>query len=156
MPRLIAAILALAALAAAPALACRTPGGADGLRAQVAAGVNAERRAAGLAALSPQANLMRVAQDQACDMAAADALSHVGSDGAKLPARIKRAGYRFRVANENVGMGMRGPEAAVGWWMNSPPHRRNILERGSRDIGVGVALAADGTLYWAMVTGAQK
>jgi uncharacterized protein YkwD len=155
MVRPIAALCTLLLLAP-PALACRTPAGAEGLRSQVVAGVNAERRAAGLAALSPDAALMRVAQDQACDNAAADALSHQGADGARLATRIKRTGYRFRVANENVGRGMKGAESAVGWWMNSPPHRHNILERGSRDIGVGIAVAAGGALHWTMVTGARK
>ena len=38
-------------------------------------------------------------------------------------------------------------------WMDSPGHRANILNCQARAIGVGVAAAADGTLYWTQMFG---
>ena len=32
------------------------------------------------------------------------------------------------------------PRGAINAWMNSPEHRANILQRGYRELGVGVAL----------------
>ena len=37
------------------------------------------------------------------------------------------------------------PAQTVRGWMNSPPHRRNMLDRGFREIGIGVALGAPGS-----------
>jgi len=58
--------------------------------------------------------------------------------------RVRRTGYfnggSWAVA-ENIagGQGRRGkPRAIVSAWMHSSGHRRNILERSFRHIGVGV------------------
>jgi uncharacterized protein YkwD len=73
--------------------------------------------------------------------------------------RIKRVGYmrnhRRWAIGENIawGQGSAGnPAEIVKSWMNSPPHRRNILSRKFRQIGIGVAPGApvagsSGTTY---------
>ncbi len=144
--------LPLLALLALPAAACGHPGDLGARQAGVAAAVNVQRQAAGLPALAPSAALNAAAQGHACDLAGRDRLSHTGADGSSFGTRIRREGYRFRAANENLGEGGRSSEAAVASWMGSPPHRRNVLARPMRQIGVGMALAADGSAYWVMVT----
>jgi len=137
------------------ASACTQPGNAAALRSDVAQRVNAERRKAGLGALSASSTLQKAAQSLACDNAAQGQWSHTGRNGSDLTARLRQAGYRFRTANENVGR-FRGPESAVKWWMGSPSHRPNILSEAIREIGVGVALGADGRAYWVTVKGAPR
>jgi uncharacterized protein YkwD len=36
----------------------------------------------------------------------------------------------------------------VNGWMRSPEHRENIMDCGLREVGVGLAFAADRTPYW--------
>ena len=51
-------------------------------------------------------------------------------------------GARDWSLGEDIGWGTGSESTAAAMvraWMNSPPHRRIILDRGFRDIGVGVA-----------------
>jgi len=132
--------------------ACDVPGNLSSVRAALIENINAQRAGKGMPALAPSAQLSEAAQKHACDNAGRNKMSHTGSDGSKFGTRIKRAGYRFGKANENVGYGFRDPGAMVKGWMGSDGHRRNILARGTRDIGVGMAVGSDGNRYWVMVT----
>ena len=147
-------LLAIALSLSAPAMgrACEVPGNLAAMRAALIQGLNAERAAKGLAALAPSGQLAEAAQKHACDNAGHNKMSHTGSDGSKFGKRINRAGYQYGKANENVGYGFRDTGAMVAGWMGSDGHRRNILARGTRDIGVGVATGSDGNAYWVMVT----
>ena len=145
-------VLALALAAPLTAQACEVPGNLASVRATLIQGINAQRTGKGLSALAPSAQLTEAAQKHACDNAKRNKMSHVGSDGSKFGTRIKRAGYRYGKANENVGYGFREAGAMVKGWMGSSGHRKNILARGTRDIGVGMATGSDGNAYWVMVT----
>ncbi|MFN3823846.1 MAG: CAP domain-containing protein [Pseudorhodobacter sp.] len=153
--RMTAFALLCALAAPVAAAACTQPGNANALRADVAQRVNAERRKAGLGALSNSGALQKAAQSLACDNAAQGQWSHTGRNGSTLQGRLNAAGYRFRTATENVGR-FAGPDAAMKWWMGSAPHRANILSGAVRDIGVGVATGADGRVYWVTVSGAPR
>ena len=153
-PNRISAALAMAIALAAPltAQACDMPGNLDAIRSDLIAGINGQRAAKRLPPLAPSAQLTEAAQKQACDNAARNKMSHTGSDGSKVGTRISRAGYDWVKANENVGYGFKDPGAMLKGWMESDDHRKNILARGTRDIGVGIAMGSDGNRYWAMVT----
>ncbi|EEW25506.1 CAP domain-containing protein [Rhodobacter ferrooxidans] len=118
---------------------CAAPSRARGQIAQLVKLINAERRARGLPALRPSAKLERVAHAHACDNAAQGGYSHVGSDGSDLGQRLRRGGYKLRMAAENTGWGFDTPEKAMNFWMHSPHHRDNILAAGATEIGVGLA-----------------
>lgn len=120
---------------------------------QVVALVNRERAAAGCGPVQVNAQLTTAAQRHSEDQAANNTMSHTGSDGSNFVERARRAGYEDAIG-ENVAMGYRTPEAVMDGWMNSDGHRRNILNCQARAIGVGVAAAADGALYWTQVFGA--
>lgn len=150
------AVILAVLLSVHPILACTLPDDPDAARRAVIRAINAERGAAGLAPLRENAALTRAAQGHACDSAERDQMGHVGSDGSRLDARIRREGYRFRVAAENLGYGFRSSESAVAWWMNSPPHRKNILTAGIRDVGIGLAYSVGRTPHWVMNTAAAK
>jgi uncharacterized protein YkwD len=134
-------------LATGPAMACGVPGNLASLQAQVAQEWNQLRRSAGLRPLGLSPRLSAVAQDLSCANADRNAYSHKGRDGAGLATRLKRGGYRFRRANENVGI-FRSASRAVQWWYGSQFHRQNMLARDVTELGVGVAAGADGRLHW--------
>lgn len=43
-----------------------------------------------------------------------------------------------------------GPQAAFDWWMNSEPHRNNILSPNYTEFGVGV-ISTSSTDYYVIV-----
>lgn len=56
--------------------------------------------------------------------------------------RLRRHGVRARTLGENIawGSGTDGTGAAiVQMWLDSPPHRANLLSRSFRYVGVGIA-----------------
>ncbi len=117
--------------------------------AELMALVNGERARAGLPALTSCPALTRAAQAHAADQAAYNRLSHVGSDGASLETRLNRSGYlRAALWAENVANGYPTPATAMAGWLASPNHRPNILNPAFTHIGLGRAVAANGTVYW--------
>jgi uncharacterized protein YkwD len=108
--------------------------------------INVERAKYGLRPLRLSKRLTRAGRRHALDMARHNYFSHAGRRGSSFVDRIRRAGYlhgahRWYVGENLVwGSGDRtSPRAAVQAWMNSPPHRANILTRKYRNIGLGVA-----------------
>lgn len=89
--------------------------------------LNEERVAQGLQAVRPHPVLADVAAGHARDMARGNFMSHRGSDGSSLADRLRRAGFCYRAANENVAMGYRDPAHVMAGWFASPGHRRNAL-----------------------------
>lgn len=155
MPRLSLPLAALCLGLIAPSLglACQLPANAAALRAEVIALTNLQRSDKRLAPVTEDAALAKAAQAHACDNAAIRRMSHSGSDGSTLPIRMKRAGYAYREASENVAAGFFDAPSVMSGWMGSKGHRRNILARGAEDIGIGVAVGGDGQLYWTMNLG---
>jgi uncharacterized protein YkwD len=115
---------------------------------------NAERKKAdkGLQPLKVNARLMAAARKHAANMAAQDKMEHVLDE--KNPAdRAKAAGYKYRALGENIAKGDREPKGVVAGWMDSPPHRENILKDAYTEIGVAVAKNEKGERYWVQVFG---
>jgi uncharacterized protein YkwD len=108
---------------------------------------NQERKKEGLPPLKANRQLEAAAIQHARDMAAHNKLSHEGSDGSKPRDRIKKTGYPYQTIGENVADGQETPAEAIESWMNSPPHKKNILGPFT-EIGAAVATAEDGTRYW--------
>ncbi|GAA1760051.1 CAP domain-containing protein [Luedemannella helvata] len=83
------------------------------------------------------------------EMATSRSMSHRGYDRSDPDDRIYWAGYNPSNGwAENIAYGYGSPYSVVRAWMDSPGHRRNILNCRFRSLGVGVARAPDGTLYW--------
>ena len=119
---------------------------------------NAERKTANkdkeLPPLKMNEKLMEAARKHAENMAAQEILEHE-LDG-KTPAdRVKAAGYKSRVWGENIAESQPTPKEVVAGWMDSPPHRANILSAEFTEIGVAVAKSKTGTRYWVQVFGTQ-
>ena len=111
-----------------------------------------ERKEAGLPPVKANAKLQAAAQAHARDMAEHEKMNHKGSDGSTPFRRIEAQGYRYRRAGENIAYGQPDVEGVMKVWMNSPPHKKNILG-GFSQIGVGYATAEDGTPYWCVTFG---
>ncbi|MGR3593982.1 MAG: CAP domain-containing protein [Limimaricola soesokkakensis] len=114
--------------------------------------VNARREARGLPSLSLQPKLNRAAQTHSCDMGRASALSHTGTDGSNVMDRAQREGYRPCLIAENVAAGHQSARDVVRSWMQSPPHRQNILRPDARHLGLGFASPQNGgSPHWTQV-----
>jgi uncharacterized protein YkwD len=109
--------------------------------ARVIARTNAYRVANGCPALRVNAILMGTAQGHSQEMALRDYVGHTSADGTSPWDRIKAAGYDYRLVAENIAWGATAPEQVVdAWFFESPPndaHRKNILNCGLREIGIG-------------------
>ncbi len=122
--------------------------------ARMVALVNNERRAAGLVPLSIAPELMAAAQEHSWDMALSGLISHTGSDGRGAAQRMRDSGYPWRRCGENIAVGQTTPEEALAFWMNSPPHRANMLDPGMRELGVGHVQQSTGHgHYWTLNLG---
>ena len=104
---------------------------------------NRERAAEKLEPLTANVQLSAAALLHARDMAEHEKMTHEGSDGSKFNERIVREGYVGRRLGENVAEGQTTVAEVMNSWMNSPPHRENILGQFS-EIGVAYATSAEG------------
>lgn len=96
--------------------------------------------------------LQVAAQRHAEEMAERRKMTHTGSDGSTSAERIRAQGYRYKRCGENIAYGHYSPEHVMRGWLNSPPHRKNILGAFTQ-IGIGYAKAKDGTPYWCVTFG---
>jgi uncharacterized protein YkwD len=108
--------------------------------------LNAQRARHNLRPLRLNRKLSRAARRHSRAMARRRFFSHTSPGGASFLDRIRRTGYLQRARSwsvgENIayGTGRRSSPNAIGRaWMNSPPHRGNILSRSFRSIGIGIA-----------------
>ena len=117
--------------------------------------LNAERRRHGLSPLHVNKRLSLASRRHARSMAAHHYFAH-GDFVGRIRAVHYLAGASSWIVGENIAWGSQRlgtPEAIVTAWMNSPPHRANILSRSFREIGIGVSRGApvagidDGVTY---------
>jgi hypothetical protein len=75
---------------------------------------------------------------KATDMFAKDYWAHVSPDGTTPWVWIRKAGYNYLYAGENLARGFDTSASVVNAWMNSPEHRANLLSSNYTDIGFAV------------------
>jgi len=142
----LAALVALVAASPADAVTVRA---ADKLERAVLVRVNAARKNHGLRALAARPRLQRAAGAHVGNMARHGYFAHEWSDGTAFGRWIRRywpgPGYSGWSAGENLYW--EGPSTTarrvVRAWMNSPGHRRNMLSRSWRYLGVGAVKATN-------------
>ncbi len=121
---------------------------------------NLERTKAGLSPLKLNSQLTQAAQLHSEDMANSDYFSHRGYNGSSVGDRIYACGYKYTCAAENIAAGQTTPEEVVQAWMESPGHRKNILNSKYEEIGIGYYYLAHDTgevnynHYWTQNFGA--
>ncbi len=104
---------------------------------------NQARELLGGAELKVNTKLTSAAQAKADDMAKQHFFAHVAPDGTMAWDYIKKAGYSYDVAGENLAVTNESAEVVIRSWMNSPSHRENIVNKDYQDIGIGIAPYGD-------------
>ena len=108
---------------------------------------NRDRAAAGLQALKWDIALAAAAHQHALRMAHANTISHQFPGEAPMQDRARQAGARFSLIAENVAEGPSVPGLHTQW-MNSPPHRANLLDPQLN--AVGISVVQSGSQYFAV------
>lgn len=108
-----------------------------------------------LGPLKRHAMLDLAAQRFAAEMARTGTFSHIDREGRDVGHRVESAGYRgYERVTENLALGSRTAEETVTLWMESPSHRRALLDGDLREMGVGIAQGPEGPL-WVWIGGAR-
>ena len=115
---------------------CRCPGG---------------KKYAPAPALRWDTQLENAAQAHADDMQKRNYFSHTSTDGTDFDERMKRAGYDWQQAGENIAKGQPTAQAVVLAWRNSQGHCKNLMNPRFEDMGVAKSGA-----YWVQDLGTRK
>lgn len=123
--------------------------------AQVISGINAERAAAGVAAVTYDATLTDMAQVRASENAANDYFviengKHKRPDGrnaSSICSDFEQTGY----FGEVMGRYQTSPVEIVNGWHNSATHYACMTSAKYSRVGVGVAADSEGYLYWVAI-----
>lgn len=115
--------------------------------------INVERSKNGLGPVAYNSTLDNAAEKHASHMAIVGRMAHDGIGDGTPGERIRGEGWN-RSWGENVATGQTSPEQVVREWMNSPDHRRNILDPGFRQMGIGLVTGSNGRTFWAQELGA--
>jgi len=156
---ILAPALALAAIATLPVAAGTAAAGGPSATAPERAllgAINAARRAHELPPLRLSPALTGAARAHSVSLLSQGRLEHDGPGGAPFWTRLVEAGYPSqRPMAENLAMipgcGSATAREAVQLWLQSPPHRANMLSKRYRWMGPGAAFSTscDAAIYTA-------
>ncbi|MFZ3069369.1 MAG: CAP domain-containing protein [Microgenomates group bacterium] len=100
--------------------------------------INKERVAVGLKPLTENKLLDESAKAKACDMRDNNYFEHVSPDGKQPWYFIKKAGYDYYHAGENIARDYNNSTKRTATaYMNSEEHRDNILDPAYTEVGIG-------------------
>lgn len=144
------ALLALAGLAAGRTDAAPTTRTVvlPRLETGILAELNALRGAHGLRPLALSSGLRASARAHSRSMLESGAFRHGSAEGASFSDRIRHfypsRGFRWWSVGENLvyQSGELAAADAIAAWLDSPGHRRNMLNPAWREVGVGAGYAA--------------
>ena len=97
-------------------------------------------------------DLLMTARAHSADMAAHNLLTHTGSDGSQPYERVEASGYLGAFAGENAGgessLDVMHAAYLVDWGVPDLGHRKQSMKGNAMNVvGLGVAIAADGTIW---------
>jgi uncharacterized protein YkwD len=156
----VVALLACALVAPAQSAGERRISAADGLELGVLAEINQLRGRHGLKPLRLSTRLSAAADAHSRAMVTQGFFAHASSDGTFFWKRVQRwygpRGYAYWAVGENLlwASPSVAPGGAVSMWLDSPPHRKNLLTPKWREIGLSAvhATAAPGVFGGREVT----
>lgn len=102
--------------------------------------VNEARTENGLVPLKVSQKLTDAATLKVEDMVAHHYFAHTSPSGLNPWHWFAQAGYDYKYAGENLAINFTTAEGEQKAWMNSPTHRKNILNANYQEIGVAVAV----------------
>jgi hypothetical protein len=138
MRRLVTRIVVMVVMTLLPLVAVATPAHADATADQFLAKINDLRTSKGLRPLALDASISAFAQSWTNQMAESNHLSH-NPNLASIPGNWTKAG-------ENVGVGG-DVDTLFQAFVNSPHHYANLVDPAYNLVGIGVAVASNGTLW---------
>lgn len=83
-------------------------------------------------------SLTQAALSKAQNMFIDNYWAHISPDGTEPWYFITQSGYEYAHAGENLARDFKDPQSVVNAWIDSPSHRKNILETDFEEIGVAV------------------
>lgn len=117
--------------------------------------VNQVREKEGKSRLIYSIQLENTAQMHAEDMQKREFFAHINPDGVDVLTRVKKFKYDQRDVGENIAQGQSTPEEVMLSWLNSKPHRENLLKTNFTEMGVGIYADGSEGFYWVQVFGKQ-
>jgi hypothetical protein len=111
----------------------------SGMESAFVAKINALRASKGLGSLAVHSELVGIARNWSQHMADAGAISHNPDFPNQVTANWRKLG-------ENVGRGGT-VDALFNAFVNSPAHYENLVDGAFNQIGVGVVIKSDGTIF---------
>jgi uncharacterized protein YkwD len=128
---------------------CLVPEDESRLADQVLQLVNLERAAAGLPPLVTNPVLQKIAEAYACRMIDEGFFDHRDASSGDGPSeRAVAHDYSFYAIGENLAAGQESAAEVMRVWMESPSHREIILDSNWEEIGIGVRLGGEYSVYW--------
>jgi uncharacterized protein YkwD len=117
--------------------------------------INQYRAEHGLKPLKLNTELTAAAKGHSRDLAKWDRISHYGSDGSNPWDRVKRAGFKARLAAENVGTGQADFGEVMNGWKGSPGHNKNLLLSDAQFMGIALVNEpkSEFKAFWTLVIG---
>jgi len=97
---------------------------------------NKDRAAYNLNPLRENKDLDLAAQLKIDDMAANNYFAHISPQGTTPWYFIKKSGYDYSIAGENLALNFGDPAAVENAWIKSTEHRENILNPKFAEIGI--------------------
>lgn len=110
--------------------------------------VNAERVQFGLPTLAYNERVSETARKHSQDMVNNDYFDHNNKQGMSPFDRLDRDGFNYVTAGENLAYGQISSIYAHHGLMNSLGHRKNILNKYYKELGVGVDIGEELQPYW--------
>lgn len=99
---------------------------------------NTSRKANNLSTLRPDPILTRAAEAKGKDMIKKEYFAHDTPEGKRPWQWIEKDEYDYVYAGENLAMGFTSAEMVQEAFMNSPTHKKNILNSQYQDVGLAV------------------
>lgn len=136
-------------------------GNEEQIKSVILADINSARSKEGLSTLTLNSNLSKAAQTKTDAMASGGKYEHEGDYG-DLLSQVYNAGVtkgNFKGVSENLGKdpwyedGAERGSTQVTSWMLSEGHKTNIMRSNNTDIGIGVTVSNDGTIYYSVFFG---
>jgi uncharacterized protein YkwD len=113
--------------------------------------INRQREARGISTLKLSQELLPLARYYSWRMAEEKFFAHTDPEGRTVKERVSDYGIRWQILGENLAYsnGYVNPVAAsMHGWMDSPGHRKNILDSAYNYTAIGVWISENGTVYF--------
>ena len=112
--------------------------------------INSERTSRGLSPLSENTLLTKAAKTRSGVLASMGKLIHVSAPSGSAWPTLAAVGYSYTLAGENLASIPPATMEVVPAWMESAPHRANILTSEYKEVGIGISQGPyqGGTAYY--------